>query len=103
MKHKSNGHHKPLSEKKTDSQKIVFPVTYELKAVMTNTTDDESNLAKLGAKLTEHQVDFKFQTKKKSSKGNYTSFTLRVTLLSKEQMDNLYEDLKKVEGLKFAV
>ena len=38
-----------------------------------------------------------------SSKGSYISYTYRVTLIGKGQLEKTYGALKNVEGLKFAV
>ena len=84
-------------------KKIEFPVTFELKAVMVEEIDKGSNKQKLESVFDRQQVAGKFVSDKISSKGSYISYTYRVTLNSKKQLDQLYDDLKKVEGLKFAL
>lgn len=84
-------------------KKIEFPVTFELKAVMVEDGDHARNKEKLEAEFNKQQLVHQFVAEKVSSKGSYISYTYSITLDSKEQMEKLYEDLKGVEGLKFAL
>lgn len=86
-----------------DGKAIEFPVTFELKVVMMGTDTDIENKGKLVAVFTKLKINHNYLNKKTSSKGTYTSFTYRVTLVGKQQMDHLYAVLKDVEGLKFAL
>jgi putative lipoic acid-binding regulatory protein len=86
-----------------NDQKIEFPVTFELKAVMVADGDPAGNKKKLVKVFTKLQIKSRFVADKVSSKGTYISYTYTVTLDTKEQMEKLYEDLKGVEGLKFAL
>jgi len=92
--------------KNTDPLKgkeIEFPVTFELKAVMVMEENEGDNKKKLDAVFTKQQVKNQFISEKVSSKETYISYTYKVTLTGKSQMENLYSDLKEVEGLKFAL
>ncbi len=84
-------------------QKIEFPVTFELKAVMVEDGNHAGNKEKLEAVFSKQHLVYKFVADKVSSKGSYVSYTYSITLDSKQQMEKLYEDLKEVEGLKFAL
>jgi len=57
-------------------------------------TDDSRKQRKIG---------YLYQSKNKSSKGSYVSFTYEVTLNNRQTMNRLYELLKKIENLKFAL
>ena len=100
---KSNGNGKLKSMADIEGKTIEFPVTFELKAVMMGTDMDTENKGKLVAVFDKLKIKHNYRDKKVSSKGTYTSFTFEVSLNSKEIMDKLYEDLKNVEGLKFAL
>ena len=102
-KTKSNGNGMLKSMADMEGKVIEFPVTFELKAVMTGTDMDVENKGKLLAVFDKLKIKHTYRDKKISSKGTYTSFTFEVSLDSKEIMDKLYEDLKSVEGLKFAL
>jgi len=86
-----------------DREKIEFPISFELKAVMLGTENDDDNKEKLVNVFQNHEIDYKYHNKKLSSKGAYVSYTFEVTLNNKLQMDSMYEDLKKIKELKFAV
>lgn len=86
-----------------EGKEIEFPVTFHLKAVMTGLDVDDKNKQKIEAVIASNKVDYKYLDKKASSKGSYESFSYQVTLKSKEQMTKLYDDLKKIEELKFAL
>ena len=111
MKQKFNGNGKgkslnltgPSSPIDEQEQKIEFPVTYHLKAVMTGTRFDDENKQDIVDVLTGLDIVYSYLDKKVSSKGTYTSFTYRVTLISKDQMYKMYEKLKTIENLKFAL
>jgi putative lipoic acid-binding regulatory protein len=84
-------------------KEIDFPVTYQLKAVMTGTENDDDNKEKLTTIFAELDIVYKYHDKKVSSKGAYVSFTYIITVTDKVQMDNLYSQLKLIKELKFAV
>jgi putative lipoic acid-binding regulatory protein len=84
-------------------KEIEFPVTYELKAVMVNEDDMGESMKKLEAVFAKQKVVYKFVSEKISSKATYISYTYRVTLTTKLQMEEMYEGLKEIKGLKFAL
>ena len=85
------------------NEKIEFPVTFELKAVMVESGDGAANKKKLEKVFSDQDVDYKYIAEKVSSKGSYISYTYSVSMASKDQLDKTYGALKNVEGLKFAV
>jgi len=100
---KSNGNGNLKNMANMEGKTIEFPVTFELKAVMQGTIPDEENKKRLVAVFNKLKIKHDYRSKKASSKGTYNSFTFEVTLSSKKLMDQLYADLKNVEGLKFAL
>ncbi len=101
VKNTTNGNSK--NNTPFQNEKIEFPVSFELKAVMVESGDDAGNKIKLERVFKEQNVDYKYVSEKVSSKGSYISYTYSVTLTSKEQLDKTYGALKNVEGLKFAL
>jgi putative lipoic acid-binding regulatory protein len=99
----TNGKGKSLLPEAFKGQEIEFPVSFQLKAVLTGTSTDEVNKEKLEKVFAEHKVKFKFVSSKASSKGAYTSYTYQVDLENRAQMDSMYDGLKKIEELKFAL
>ncbi len=84
-------------------QKVIYPVSFEMKSVMVFSNNDSDNKEKLEQVFVKQKVAYTYVSKKASSKGAYMSYTYNVTLTSKKQLDALYRALKKVKGLKFAL
>ena len=97
---KQQGVSQPVDFKK---QKVKFPVTFNLKAVMVGNRLDEDNKKDIVGVLTKLAITHSYINKKESSKGAYISFTYKVTLISNEQMYAMYEQLRSIENLKFAL
>ena len=96
-KNGNGGTKKPADFK---DKQIEFPVTYRLKAVMIGTENDDENKLKLTQVFSNLDIPYKYHDKRVSSGGAYVSFTY---IVNKEQMDQLYADLKEIKELKFAV
>jgi len=90
-------------EEITENAIIEFPVTFDLKAVISTTISDKDNMANLTTVFDKFKVKNSYVSNKKSSKGTYVSYNYSVTLLNKDQLEKLYSDLKNVPGLKFAL
>jgi putative lipoic acid-binding regulatory protein len=103
MKHSSNGNGNIKKIEDLKQESISYPVTYDLKAVMDGGAKTEESQNKISEVLRKHKMNFHYKSKKHSSKGSYVSFTFQVTIESQEQMHEVYNDLKKLDGLKFAV
>lgn len=86
-----------------DKAEIEFPVTFQLKAVLDTTSTDEQNKEKLSHVFTNLKIKNNYVNSKTSSKGTYISYHYQVTLISKLQLETLYDNLKSVPGLKFAL
>ena len=98
-----NGNGGAKSAADIKGKEIEFPVTYQLKAVMTGTENDDDNKEKLVEVFNKLNIQYKYHDKRVSSKGAYVSFTYVVTIEDKAQMNMLYNDLKAIKELKFAV
>ncbi len=85
------------------NEKVEYPVTFALKAVMDATVSDDENIANLTKVFYDLDIVHAYKNKRLSSKGNYISFTYMVTLTAKKQLDDMYVKLKLVKGLKFAL
>lgn len=83
--------------------KIEFPVTFNLKAVLSNNVAESNHMLSLKQVFDNLNVTNSYIDKKRSGKGTYTSYNYKVTLVDKAQLEKLYADLKEVPGLKFAL
>ncbi len=85
------------------NEEIIFPVTFELKAVFDAPYEDSENKQQLKALFTRLKVKNSFVRKKLSSKGTYVSYSYQVTIGDKPLLEQLYAELKQVPGLKTAI
>lgn len=86
-----------------DSKTLKFPVKYHLKAVLEASQGEKTHRQNLETVFESLDVPYFFNNSRPSTKGNYISYTYEVTLQSKAQLEKLYEKLKSVAGLKFAL
>ena len=98
-----NGNSNGNSAVSFDGKEIEFPVSFQLKAVLVGTENDDDNKEKLVEVFKKLNITYSYHDKKVSSKGAYVSFTYNVTVVDRPQMDALYADLKNIKELKFAV
>ena len=96
-----NGKFKTVSD--FEGKEIDFPVTYHLKTVMEGIEQEESHKDDLVRLFDLLEIEYVYQSRKISSKGAYISFTYEITLVSKQQMNDLYAGLGKIKAIKFAV
>jgi putative lipoic acid-binding regulatory protein len=104
LDNRSNGNHeKKITPGLPGSKKLKFPVSYHLKAVLEASLGEEQDKKNLESVFISQKVPYSFIEQKPSSKGNYISYTYKVTLHNEQQLDALYNELKGVTGLKFAL
>jgi len=94
-----NGSSKALPQK----DKIIFPVSYELKVILELSRPKNELRNELESLFSRHSIPFTFLSEKPSSKGNYTSLRYKVTLIDEPQMKALYAGLEGIKEIKFAV
>ncbi len=97
----TNGEMKTAKDLK--KEEIVYPITFEFKAMMDATINDDDNKVSLVEIFKKHSINYSYKDKKISSKGTYVSFTYEITIISKKIMHDFYTDLKTVKSLKFAL
>lgn len=93
------GNGKPLK----NQEKLEFPVTFELKVVYETIHNKNELMGNTEALLDQCSVIFSYQSSNSSAKGNYISLTYKVTIVSQEQLNQMYEGLKELPGIKFAL
>ncbi len=104
MTKKTNPDENNSSEnQKNGSKKIEFPITYVLKVITNFIKTKEQHQKEIEDIFHRQKVPFDFLIAKKSSKETYISFSIRVTLINKLQMDHLYQELGKLPGVKLAL
>ncbi len=86
-----------------DKPEVEFPVNYDLKVIFETEEELEIQQRNLELVLEDSEVKYDFVKSTHSSKGNYVSLTMNITLHSEEQMNHLYQRMKLLPGIKFAV
>lgn len=85
-------------------REIKYPVTIDLKVIMTSESGDEKNMSDLNKILSKFDVPLKKEwIVSKSNAGNYMCYTGKVYIASKDVMYLLFEELKKHQSVKFAI
>lgn len=85
------------------SERISFPVSFELKVIMDATIPESENAGNIDALLKRLGIPAAFQRKRLSRNGRYMSFTYQVEIESHKVLKDLYETMKTLPGMKFAV
>lgn len=88
---------------KETQEKIKFPVSFNLKVVMETNDKPELIQGEIEKLLDSLHVEHIFDSLRTSNKGNFLSYTFQVTLLGQMQMNNMYDALKSLHGIKFAL
>lgn len=83
--------------------KLEFPVNFNLKVVMELNDKPELIQDDIEKLLDSLHVEHVFESLKTSNKGNFLSYTFQVNLLGQLQMSNMYDALKNLPGIKFAL
>jgi putative lipoic acid-binding regulatory protein len=91
------------SNKAQQEPKIEFPVTFELKVVVETLVSILETQQQLDKMLLRLAVANEYLGVKESGKGKFASHTIRVLLLNQEHLNEMYSELKRLPGIKFAV
>ncbi|MBT3173830.1 MAG: DUF493 domain-containing protein [Lentimicrobiaceae bacterium] len=83
--------------------KLEFPITFHLKAVLDASLSNEEHIKNIEDTLNKLNIENKYLSCNVSSKGTYTSYHFEVTIISKSQMETMYDNIKKLSGFKFAL
>lgn len=92
-----------LTKDLNKSEQISFPVTFELKVIIDTALPEEVNKKNLERILTGLAIPFKPMGLRGSKAGNYSSYTYRVTIIDHPLLKALYEQLRDLPGIKFAI
>ena len=90
-------------DKDGEKKEIDFPINYDLKVILETEEEIDIQQRNLELVLEDAEVNYDFVKSQHSSKGNFVSITMNITLNDKNQMGYLYHRLKLLPGIKFAV
>lgn len=87
----------------TRSEHLEFPVTFDLKVVMDATVSEDNNRKEMHTIFEDLDIPNKEMGTRLSSKGNYMSFTFNVYIISREKLHDLFDRIKSVPAVRFAI
>jgi len=91
------------ASKMTDSKQIIFPQNFDIKVIVAATVPIEESKANISRVFGDCQTVHSFVSARASAKGNYITYTYNIDLESQEQMNTVYDGLKSVPEIKFAL
>ena len=84
-------------------EQVEFPVSFTLKAILDNSIPEDTHLKELKSLLLKLGIVYKEFSSKLSSNGKYISISVGVKVDDRKTFDKLYIELKKVQGIKYAL
>ncbi len=86
-----------------EKQQIIFPQNFDIKVIVAASVPVEESKVSISQAFSKCKVVHSFVSVRSSTKGNYITYTYNIDLDSQEQMDLVYDALKQVPGIKFAL
>jgi putative lipoic acid-binding regulatory protein len=97
----NNGNH--LFDGLERSERLQFPVYFDLKVIMDATIPDHENKEQLVQILDELKISSHRWHERLSASGRFITFTINIELTGYDQMQSLYQKLRGIPGIKFAI
>lgn len=82
-----------------NKSELKFPVTYDLKVIM-ESGNDEENQAAIKKVLDDLKIPNSNWDIKDSSLGNYKRYSVKIIVISKKRMEELYNVMPKIPKVK---
>ena len=86
-----------------EQQKLIFPQNFDIKVIVAASIPIEESKANISRVFTECQTVHSFVSARASAKGSYITYTYNIDLDSQAQMNAVYDGLKQVPEIKFAI
>ena len=84
-------------------EKLIFPQNFDIKVIVAAIVPIEESKANISRVFSDCKTVHSFVSARASAKGNYITYTYNIDLDSQEQMNAVYDALKKVPEIKFAL
>ena len=84
-------------------ERIPFPQNFDIKIIVSAEVAVDESKANISRIFSQCKVVHSFVNIRTSDKGNYISYCYNVDIESQEQMNSVYEALKQVPKIKFAL
>ena len=86
-----------------EEKKVIFPQNFDIKIIVEASVPIDECKANISQIFSKCKVVHSFVSVRSSAKGNYITYTYNIDLDSQEQMNAVYDGLKQVPGIKFAL
>lgn len=86
-----------------EEKKVIFPQNFDIKVIVEASVPIDECKANISQVFSKCKVVHSFVSVRSSAKGNYITYTYNIDLDSQEQMNAVYDGLKQVPGIKFAL
>ena len=84
-------------------EKLIFPQNFDIKVIVAANVPIDECKANISSVFSKCKAVHSFVNIRSSAKGNYITYTYNIDIESQEQMNAVYEALKHVPGIKFAL
>ena len=86
-----------------NKEKLIFPQNFDIKVIVAAVIPIEESKANISRMFSECRAVHSFVSARASAKGSYITYTYNIDIESQEQMNAVYEALKQVPEIKFAL
>ena len=90
----------PIDEQ---DEKLIFPQNFDIKVIVAASVSIEDSKANISRVFSQCKVVHSFVSTRASAKGSYITYTYNIDLDNQEQMNAVYDGLKNVPEIKFAL
>ena len=93
----------PIGLEQQQEEKLLFPQNFDIKVIVAASVPVEESKANIGHVFSACKVVHSFVSIRSSAKGNYITYTYNIDIESQAQMNAVYDALKQVPEIKFAL
>lgn len=84
-------------------EKLIFPQNFDIKVIVAAIVPIEESKANISRVFSDSKAVHSFMSARASAKGNYITYTYNIDLENQEQMNAVYDGLKTIPEIKFAL
>lgn len=84
-------------------EKLIFPQNFDIKVIVAAIVPIEESKTNISRVFSDSKAVHSFVSARASAKGNYITYTYNIDLENQEQMNAVYDELKNVPEIKFAL
>lgn len=93
----------PIDLSQQQEEKLFFPQNFDIKVIVAASVPVEESKKNLSQVFSQCKVVHSFVNVKASTKGTYLNYCYNIDIESQEQMNLVYDALKQVPEIKFAL